>query len=244
MLWEHAVETNLDRLRRYAAYSCGSHGKGDDALSEALEDVLAIVSSAESANLLTLFSRLDQVLRDQSQDEAPLFSGLGRWQFLTPLERRIGLLTELEGFSCLEAATITGIAYTEAKALRMRALMKYADRFPTRVGLIGADDETRYRVEAICGAARAELLWSVGYGLDVAELDDLPPPSAMVVVGKPGPIEDLVQACGHYKGPVIIARAGARAERISSQHWTLPIQDLTDPAFFHGTLIRALLFSN
>ncbi|KJS25605.1 MAG: hypothetical protein VR75_10480 [Hyphomonadaceae bacterium BRH_c29] len=244
MLWEHAVETNLDRLRRYAAYSCGSHGKGDNALSEALEDVLAIVSSAENANLLTLFSRLDQVLRHQSEEEATLFAGLGRWQFLKPLERRIGLLTELEGFSCLEAATITGISYSEAKALQHRARMKYADRFPTRLGLIGADESMRSKLDSMFQTVGYKLLWSARYGLDAPGLGALPPTSAIVVVAGPGGIEDALRACGNYKGPVVVAHAHAQAERISSQHWTLPLEDLTDPVFFCGTLMRALLFSD
>ena len=52
MIWEQPYETNLDRLRRYAAFACGSQGLGDGVLSEALEDVLDEVSSARSANLV------------------------------------------------------------------------------------------------------------------------------------------------------------------------------------------------
>ena len=43
--------------------------------------------------------------------------------------------------------------------------------------------------------------------------------------------------------PLILAHDGAREERLSMRHWTLPQDALLDQTLFSSMLIRALLFS-
>ncbi|HAE29063.1 sigma factor-like helix-turn-helix DNA-binding protein, partial [Hyphomonas adhaerens] len=161
MILAQAYETNLDRLRRYAAFSCGSEGLGDGVVSEALEDVLTTVSSAENANLIALFQKLDATLRNTPHGEGSMFAELGRWRQLTPRERRVIMLYILEGFSSRDVVRITGMGRGEVKAIIARARMIYADRFPVRIGLIGGDAELRETIEAALMPVGHRLLWAV-----------------------------------------------------------------------------------
>ncbi len=121
MDWLRAYETNLDRLCRYAAFSCGSEGLGESVVSEALEDVLTKVSSAETDNLIALFQKLDATLRKSPPVADSLFAELGRWHELSPLQRRVILLCVVERFSAREAAQITGLSRGEVKAILAQA---------------------------------------------------------------------------------------------------------------------------
>ena len=243
MIWVHAYETNLDRLRRYAAFSCGSEGLGDGVVSEALMDTLARVSSAENANLVTLFQKLDATLRNAPPGADSLFADLGRWKMLSPLERRVSILCILEGFRTRDVARITGLPRSEVKGLLGRARMIYADRFPARVGLVGGDDRVREAVEAALRSVGYSLLWrgARGEGTDPATL----PPVSLVVVAHDGAdVQQGIALCGGYEGPVILAHEGAAEDRLNSRHWTLPPEGLEDATLFCSTLVRALLFSD
>ena len=261
MFWADAVETNIDRLRRYAAFSCGDVHTGDNVVYEALQDVLKDVSSAEPANMVTLFEHLDLNLRQHPQGHADRFADFGRWQFLKPLERRIVLLMVLEGFSCQQAAQVTGISFPEAKSLLGRAKMKYADRFPARIGLVGADGDTKETVAKALDSYGYRLVWSLGKDTPAVR-DQLEAPSAVLVIGQPDCATmpdgtDRNALSGRYGsygvrgasledfgGPVIVANGTPRADRISSQVWNMPLADLSDAGRLRGTLVRALLFSS
>lgn len=256
MIWADAVETNLDRLRRYAAFACGSAGIGDNVVSEALQEVLQRVSSAEPANRLALFRRLDEALRIQCQGHADTFADFGRWQFLKPLERRIVLLIALEGFSWREAADIVGVSQSEAKSLLGRARMKYADRFPARVGLIGADETLGNEVARTLTAYGHELLWSVPDGAPVVSYRRNQPNIIIVVdrdgdlLADPTALPAVWKAFADQGGIVIVATGATGAtgaekmRRISSQLWSMPVADLSNPPHFRSTLVRILLFSS
>lgn len=232
---------------------------GDNVVCEALEDLLASVSSAEPANLPALFRRLDQALQGEPHMHADAFAHFGRWQFLGPLERRIVLLIAMEGFTCEEAACITGIPQSEARALLGRARMKYADRFPPRIGLVGADRETRESVAAALDRNGYRLLWSVE-DTALPAGNTLEAPSAILVVSasdaapKAGnvPVTALAGAlCGGHSSrhnepawPVIIANGVDRPGRIGGQVWTMPKSDLSEAPLLRRALIQALLFSS
>ena len=243
MIWAQAYETNLDRLRRYAAFSCGSEGLGDGVVSKALSHVLTDVSTAETENLIALFQKLDATLQKSPPATDSLFAELGRWQSLSPLQRRVILLCVVERFSAREAAQITGLSRGEVKAILARARLVYADRFPARLGLIGGDDR-------VCGVIETSLL-SVGHSLRWRIAADgkhdpatLPPASLVVVAHEGASLQQALVLCGGYAVPVILADDGASEDRLSLRHWTLPKDSLSDQTLFSSMLIRALLFSD
>ena len=262
MFWVDTVETNIDRLRRYAAFTCGSFHTGDNVVQGALEELLNAVSSAEPENLPALYKRLDEALRQQPQGHADAFAALGRWQFLSPLERRLLLLIALEGFDHRQAAYITGLSCEETKRQLRRARMKYADRFPARVGLLGAGEAIRDRVAALLEASGHRLVWAFGK-------DSVPPagapletPSAVLMVSGPdcpvlpveGGLAKLLDQCPgrcglngarpEFDGPVIVATGMPAAERFGSQLWNIPLTDLSDAVRLRERLVQALLFSD
>lgn len=260
MFWADAIETNIDRLRRYAAFTCGSFCVGDKLVCEALDDLLQEVSSAEDANLPTLFRRLDEALRNEPPVHADMFSEFGRWQFLGPLERRLALLIALEGFSREQAAFIMGISLPEVNSLLGRVRMKYADRFPVRVGIVGGDAGLQGRVEAALDAYGDQLLWTVVKNTPPA-CEPLEPPSAVIVIdgtgGLPeaatGQVIDIAERVigpgiriglrGDFAGPVILASDTCTPVRVSNRLWNIPVDALSDMTRFREALVRALLFS-
>lgn len=258
MFWADAIETDLDRLRRYAAFACGSQGAGDNLVCEALEDFFQDVSSSMPTDLVRVFRRLDEALRAEPQGHADTFAQFGRWQFLQPLERRLVLLITIEHFSVEEAASIVGVATAEAKALLGRVRMKYADRFPARMGLAGAADADRDRVSIMLSQHGHRLLWSIGRDMPVRAAD-LEPPSAVIVaeaddllasahnidirrVARKYGIHRIGDGRDDFEGPVILV-GGEAPSRINSQVWTMPASGLSDPQVFNRTLAPALLFS-
>lgn len=261
MFWADAIETNMDRLRRYAAFTCGSFRVGDEIICGALEGLLSEVSSAEAANLPILFRRLDQALRNEPPCHPDAFADFGRWQFLRPLERRLVLLIVLEQFSRERAAFILGITLSEVNSLIGRARMKYADRFPVRVGVVGGDAENRQRIAAVLDEYGDQLLWSVEKGSPPAR-EPLEPPSAVVVIGETGdapeagsfPLRRIAERVigpgirfgrqGDFAGPVIVANDTCKPRRVSNQVWNIPAEDIGDTARFRSALVRALLFSS
>lgn len=260
MFWADALETNIDRLRRYAAFACGSYRTGDNVVFGRLDSVLMEIPSAEPSNLPILFRRLDEVLRDEPPGHADAFADFGRWQFLSPIERRILLLIAMEGFSFQQASAITGISYPEAKAHLGRARMKYADRFPARIGLVGADAGTRDQLAAVVNQYGFQLLWSLDETTGPIR-QALEPPSAIIVVGRDHtPILDRAHAdiiadifAGYgmsrqmsrdLAGPVILASGSCLVERINGQLWQMPIADLRAADRFRQMLVRVLLFSS
>jgi hypothetical protein len=261
MFWADALETNIDRLRRYAAFSCGSYRAGDNVVFGKLDTVLMEIPSAEPANLPLLFRRLDEALRSEPPGHADEFAEFGRWQFLGPIERRILLLIAIEGFSCQQAAAITGISYPEAKAHLGRARMKYADRFPARVGLIGADAETRDLVVSALDLSGFQLLWSIDEATETPQQAPEPPSAIILVGGQAQPpildrapanaIADMFGRYGisrrmahDFAGPIILANGTSPMERIDGKLWRMPLSDLRDPDRFRPTLVRTLLFSS
>ncbi len=93
-------------------------------------------------------------------------------------------------------------------------------------------------------------LLSVGHSLRWAiEADGkhdpatLPPASLLVVAQEGANLQQALELCGSYTGPVILALDGATEDRLSMRHWTLSQDALLDPALFSSMLIRALLFS-
>lgn len=243
MIWEQPYETNLDRLRRYAAFACGSQGLGDGVLSEALEDVLDEVSSARSTNLVLLFEILDATLRKTPPGAESLFEGLGRWQKLSPLERRVILLCLLEEFDFREVARITCLGRGDVKAIFGRARMLYADRFPARIGLVGGSEADRAAIEAAAQTCGYRLLWTAEPDGD-ATLDGLPPASLVLVAHDGTDPEQGLSLCRGYDGPVVLAHKGAENVRLNARHWTLPPAGLKDATLLNSVLIRALLFSD
>lgn len=242
MTWVRAYETNLDRLCRYAAFSCGSEGLGDGVVSEALSDVLVDMSSAETANLIALFQKLDATLERVPPGADSLFAELGRWQVLSPLERRVILLCVVEGFSARDAAQITGLDRGQVKGILARAQLIYADRFPARLGLIGGDNRVRRVIEQALRSVGHSLRWTLpaDSGTDPATL----PPASLVVVAQAGATrQQALDMCGGYEGPVILTYDGAAEDRLSMKHWTLSNDALSDQTLFSSMLIRALLFS-
>lgn len=246
MILAQAYETNLDRLRRYAAFSCGSEGLGDGVVSEALEDVLTTVSSAENANLIALFQKLDATLRNTPHGEGSMFAELGRWQQLTPLERRVIMLYMLEGFSSRDVVRITGMGRGEVKAIIARARMIYADRFPVRIGLIGGDAGLRETVEAALMPVGHRLLWAAAPE-EAADPSTLAPASLIVIAHEGDAPEkgrqNALDLCGGHACPVILAFDRATEDRLNSRCWTMPLDGLADATLFNSILIRALLFS-
>lgn len=261
MFWADALETNIDRLRRYAAFACGSYRAGDNVVFGKLDTVLMEIPSAEPSNLPILFRYLDEVLRDEPPGHADTFVDFGRWQFLGPIERRILLLIAMEGFTCQQAAAITGISYSEAKAYLGRARMKYADRFPARIGLIGADAVTSEFVSSALDLSGFQLLWSLDQSSEAVRLTP-EPPSAIVLVGgrdhapmlDRSPV-DVIAGIFDQHGisrrmqrdlacPVILAAGPSPVERIDGQMWRMPFSDLRNADRFRQTLVRALLFSS
>ena len=232
---------------------------GDNLVSEALEGLFADDDAAKPADIQSLFARLDRTLRREPPGHADTFVELGRWQFLGPVERRLVLLIALEGFTCEQAAQITGISCSEAKGLLGRARMKYADRFPARVGLVGAGEAVRDQVSQSLDRFGYRLVWSLGR--DVPRIGDaIEPPSAIVVVGGHGdlhvPDESglVASLCGtsairaglpaDFAGPVIVANGADRPDRVNNQVWVIPEADLGDGTRFRRALVRALLFSS
>nr|WP_321360748.1 hypothetical protein [uncultured Hyphomonas sp.] len=243
MILAQAYETNLDRLRRYAAFSCGSEGVGDGVVSEALEDMLSRVSSAENANRVGLFQRLDAALRKTPHGEGDVFDELGRWRELSPLERRVIMLYVLEEFTVRDVVQITGLVRGEVKAIIARARMVYADRFPVRIGLVGGDAGLREAIEAALTSVGHRLLWAVTpeAAADPAAL----PPASLVVIAHDGDApKDAANFCSGHARPVILAFDGAIEDRLSSRCWTMPLDGLADATLFNSTLVRALLFSS
>lgn len=261
MFWADAIETNMDRLRWYAAFTCGSFRVGDEIVCNALEGLLSEVSSAEEANLPILFRRLDQALRNEPPCHPDAFADYGRWQFLRPLERRLVLLIVVERFSRDQAAFILGITLSEVNSLIGRAKMKYADRFPVRVGVVGGDEENRQRIAAALDECGDQILWSVEKGSPPAR-EPLEPPSAVVVIGgvEPPPesgstpLHRIAERVigpgirfgrqGEFSGPVIVANDTCKPCRVSSRIWNIPMDDIGDTARFRVALVRALLFSS
>ncbi|MEZ5999321.1 sigma factor-like helix-turn-helix DNA-binding protein [Hyphomonas sp.] len=243
MIWAQAYETNLDCLRRYAAFSCGCQGLGDNVVHDALMDVLGTVSSAETENRLTLFQKVEASLRNMPGAEAALFDALGRWRLLSPLERRMILLNVIEGFSIAEVARITSLPKGEVKAVLGRARMIYADRLPARVGLIGGSDAIRAAVESTLHNLDYSLLWAVA-AEDAGETASLAPASLVVVVQEGASPFSVEQFCSGYTGPVILAHACEGDDRLSSRLWTLPLDSLADETLFSSILVHALLFSD
>lgn len=242
MMWAQACETNLDRLRRYAAFSCGCEGLGDGVVSEALTEELNRVSSAETANLVALFQKLDATLRNTPDGEDSMFDELGRWQQLSPLERRVIVLCVVERFGSLDASHITGLPRGDVKGILARGRMVYADRFPARIGLIGGDADMRETIEAELQPFGHSLLWAVPADgtVDPAALA----PASLVVIAHEGDDpQAALDLCSGHDGPVILAFDGATEDRLDSRQWTMPLDGLTDAALFNSTLIRALLFS-
>ena len=92
MLWVDTAHTNVERVRRYAGLACGSVGLGDAIVEEALTPVVNELPFAGPENRLELFRRADAVLRRQPQGHSDIFAEFGRWQFLSPLERRLVLV--------------------------------------------------------------------------------------------------------------------------------------------------------
>jgi len=242
MDWKRAYETNLDRLCRYAAFSCGSEGMGDGIVSEALSEVLAEVSSAEAENLIALFQKLDATLRHAQPSSDTLFAELGRWQELSPLQRRVILLCVVEGFNSHEAAQITGLSRGEVKAILAQARLVYADRFPARLGLIGGDDRVYGAIEKSLDSVGYSLRWRIAAD-GTPDPATLPPASLVVVAHEGASLQQALALCGGYDGPLILAHDGAREDRLSMRHWTLPQDALLDQTLFSSMLIRALLFS-
>lgn len=258
MFWADAIETDLDRLRRYAAFACGSQGAGDNLVCEALEEFFQDVSSTMPTDLVHVFRRLDEALREEPQGHADTFAEFGRWQFLKPLERRLVLLITIEHFSIEEAACIVGVCTAEAKALLGRVRMKYADRFPARIGLAGAGDDSRDRVAVMLSQQGHRLLWSIGRDVP-AGAAELEPPSAVIVdqagdllasahnidfrrVARKYGIHRIGDGRDDFDGPVILV-GGETPSRINSQVWSMPASGLADPQVFNRTLVPALLFS-
>ena len=244
MIWAQAYETNLDCLRRYAAFSCGSQGLGDDVVHDALMDVLGTVSSAKTTNRIALFQKLEASLRDMPGGEAAVFEDLGRWRLLSPRERRVIILCVLEKFSVPDIVRITGLTQGEVKGILGRGRMMYADRFPARVGLIGGGEAIRQSVADALSPLSHRLLWSVDREEARSELAHLPPASMIVIVQEGSNVSDVEELCSGYMGPVILARDGAIEDRLSARLWTLPLHGLTDATLFTSMLVRALLFSD
>ena len=243
MILAQAYETNLDRLRRYAAFSCGSQGLGDGVVNDALMDLLGEVSSAEAENRIALFQKLEASLRDALPCEAGLFAQLGRWRMLSAMERRVLLLQVIEGFSIEEVARITGLTHSDVTCSLGRARMIYADRFPARVGLIGGDASTCEAIENAIGPLGYRLHWAVAPD-DAGDGTPLPPVSAVVIAHDVADVQAALTRCEGHTGPLLLAQQGVEEDRPSTQCWTLPKEGLGDAMLFNSTLIRALLFSD
>lgn len=259
MFWTDAIDSKLDRLRRYAAFACGSQPRGDQLVCEALENLVMDADTGKVTDLQKMFTCLDKTLRDEPQGHADTFAEFGRWQFLGSLERRLVLLVVLEGFTCQEAADITGMSSFHVRDLLGRARLKYADRFPARVGLVGADDSIRDQIGAALDRFGYRLVWSLGQQPPPIG-HRLESPSALVVAGgrkvgdapwKLGAMDDVFGLSAvsaglpdDFAGPVIVANETDCAGRISSQIWSIPAGVLADPKRFRRALVQALLFSN
>lgn len=204
--------------------------------------MLATVSSAETDNRIALFQTLDATLRKLPPAADCLFAKLGRWHELSPLQRRVILLCIVERFRAREAAQITGLSQSEVKAILAQARLIYADRFPARLGLIGGGDRVRGAIETALLSDGHSLRWAI-------EADGkrdpaaLAPASLVVIVQEGASLQQALELCGGYTGPVILAHDGAAEDRLNMRHWTLSQKALSDPALFSSMLIRALLFS-
>jgi hypothetical protein len=262
MLWVDAIHTNVERVRRYASLACGSLHMGDDLVQEALTPVLTDLSFAGRENRVALFRRVDAVLRQQPDGHADMFADFGRWQFLSPSERRAVLLVVLEGFSLEQAAHITDSDPLETKAAMKRAHMKYADRFPLRIGVLGGHRSDREQVARLLETARKfSVMWSVGADCPAGDAT-LPLPTAVLIVDEHAPqtvagradawacVNRALARAGSarldraFSGPVVVAAPGLAAERLDSRLWTVPSDMLCHGRGLREMLVKALLFSD
>lgn len=260
MFWVDTVETNIDRLRRYAALACGCTRTGDEAVRETFEPILNDVVFADPHNLVDLFRRLDETLRRQPPVHADTFTEFGRWQFMSTDERRFALLYALEGFSRREAAHITGTTLSDLCQMLKRVRMKYADRFPARIGIAGGTEAQRATLADQQAPFGVHLAW--GIGTDVQEAPGkLAAPALILALGGPDEVAlkhvaDPVQWAVHragprgrdvldgdFAGPVLVAGPYAMPKRLTMHLWTIPEAGLANPVGLRDMLVKALLFS-
>ncbi|MCB9972398.1 MAG: hypothetical protein H6847_12880 [Hyphomonas sp.] len=260
MMWSDEIETNLHRLRRYAALASGTVSVGDNVVNRAVELLLAEGPPDEPASAAKLFERVDRALRAHLDQEPASLSGFGRWQLLEPLERRLVLLVVMEGFPTETAARIAGVPASDARAALSRARMRYVDRFPARVGLVGVNTAVRERVSVAVRKSGHRVLWSLEDGRPVPE-STLDVPNVILLVGRADDASPVVadRAANYaqcsclaglrrdlgstFTGPVVVARGSERRERLDARVWLVPVSDLADDAGLRRTLSKALLFT-
>ena len=130
------LEALLPRMRRYARAICGSAEEGDFVVGNVLKEIVQdFFDIRHSRNLsVECFARLDTLLRphDKIFVECPL-ALMGR---LEPRVRRALLLTEMEGFSNLQAAGILGLSAAEFRRLMVSALESIHRYYATSVLII------------------------------------------------------------------------------------------------------------
>ncbi|WP_371311350.1 sigma factor-like helix-turn-helix DNA-binding protein [Hyphomonas sp.] len=249
----------MDRLRRYAVLASGSLSAGDNVVGSAIETFLSQEVPSGAPDVEILFGHVDKELRSLNGSAAGAFSGFGRWKLLDPLERRLVLLVSMEGFSCKEAGRICETPVSQVKARLARAQMRYADRFPARVGLVGANEMMREKVGLFLKREGHSVLWSIGEREDLTDAR-LGLPNIVVLIGRSDETEAsscrgrMKSGCSHlpalrehlgpaFAGPVIVARSEASGDRTDDRVWEVPVADLCDADNFRRTLYKALLFS-
>lgn len=260
MVWAHEVEQNLERLRRYAVLACGSPSRGDNVVENFLASLLTDGVPEGPACAEKLFQRLDTVLAGMEENPNGMVAGLGRWQLLEPLERRLVLLVTMEGFSCDAVGRITGLPEPQVRANMARAQMRYADRFPARIGLVGATGAIRESMGISLRKWGHTVLWSLPEGRSTPD-SSLDVPGLIIAVGgadDDAPIDvdprggDLGRPCldavqanlgSAFLGPVIVARGKAKRGRLDNRVWHVPVADLSDTGLFRRAIANALLFT-
>ncbi|MCA8900795.1 MAG: hypothetical protein KDA53_06045 [Hyphomonas sp.] len=260
MMWAYEIEQSLDRLRRYAVFACGSASAGDNVVDSLLTSLLTEGMPEGPASAEKLFSRIEAILEKLDTNSNGLMAGFGRWQLLEPMERRLVLLINMEGFSCEAASRITGLPVSQVRARMARAQMRYADRFPARVGLVGVEGSAREKMGLALRKWGHSVLWSVKDGRAAPD-QALDVPGLIIAVGTPeedAPVDidprSNYEGCqclaglrtslgSAFFGPVIVARGTTRRGRLDNRVWQVPVADIAEPDQFRRAIASALLFT-
>ncbi|WP_019960853.1 response regulator [Woodsholea maritima] len=158
MPFSESLKPHIPYLRRYARILTGSQRSGDAFVRAALE--AAIAGEAELNRDLTPQVALYQLfhttwahigphLSEDAPDDMDISAHASRLAKVTPVARQALLLTAVEGFSALEAATILRTTKEEVDGLLMKAQSSIDNALATDVLIIEDEPIIALDIQAI-----------------------------------------------------------------------------------------------